>query len=175
MDPDEFPVQFHNLGADAEHAPLRHGIPGIGGKVHQDLLNLHRVGHYRHVFFAESGSDIDILPQQPDQQLFDFADYLVQVCGSFFEECFSAESKQRIGQAGGPVRRSKNLAHVVHQRVIFGHFHGEESSMTDDYRKHIVEVMGNPPRKGSYSLHLLRLSKLHFQVSPPADIPDHSG
>ena len=54
---------------EGEPAPFGHGIAGVGGQVHHDLLDLARVGFHVAERRVERRHQSDVLPDQPSQHL----------------------------------------------------------------------------------------------------------
>ena len=120
---DEVSAYLDQRGLDAEHPPMRHGIPRIGRQVHQHLFDLPAVGMYRQHILMDYRLESDILTDDAFQKLFDLLDDLVKVDRLRIDDLFSAEGEQASGQVGGPVGSGKYMVQVLSLRVVLVHMH----------------------------------------------------
>ena len=88
-------------GFDSEFATLRHGVAGVDGEVHDDLIDLAGIG----VDGAEGGAgnhdEIDVFADHAGEHFQVFGDDLVEVENLGGEHLLAAEGEELAGERGG--------------------------------------------------------------------------
>ena len=74
--------------------PLRHGIPGVDGQIHEDLLDLPRIGFHVSQGGVSNQRQVDILTDQTSQHLLHVRDEGVQVQNPRRQHLLPAEGQQ---------------------------------------------------------------------------------
>jgi hypothetical protein len=92
---------------DGQAAAVRHGVGGVHGEVHEDLLDLADVRVDPWNARRQVELDVDVLGQGAPQQLFESLDRLVEVQGRNSSVCFreKARSCRTRSRARFPARR----------------------------------------------------------------------
>ena len=70
MDVDELLVKLYGFGGDGKQPTPRHGITGIGGEIHQHLLDLMAIGKNQHRLFGQMGFALDVFTDNPADKFF---------------------------------------------------------------------------------------------------------
>lgn len=111
-------VQVDVRCLEREPAPFRHGVAGVGGQIHDDLLDLAPVGFYAFERRVERDYQGDVLANQPPQHLAHVGDYGVEVQHRRLEHLSSAERQELAGQVGGSVGRVLDERDVRTQWIV---------------------------------------------------------
>ena len=90
-------VELHGGRFNGETAPLRHGIPGVGGEVHQDLLDLNRIDADAIQFFPGDEGKFDVLADEAVKRPGDVGDDGIQVDDPEGLHLLAAEGEQLPG------------------------------------------------------------------------------
>ena len=165
-------VDLDRVGADGQRAAFGHGVAGIDGQVHDDLLDhagvrLHQGQFGRRIEFERDG-----LAEHALEHLGQVADHLAQVERLGLHDVLAAEHEQLPGQArgafGGKVDRLGAIQQLRRQ-VGPGQQH---PGVALDHREHVVEIVRDAGGQLADGLHLLRLEQLGFQIKPVGDVFD---
>ena len=100
---------------DDKAAALGHGVPGVQGQVHDDLVHLSRVGLDGREVRIQLGPEGDILADEAGQHLFQFGNVLVQVQDFRQKDLLTAVGQQLLGQLGGPVSGFLHFLQVIEE------------------------------------------------------------
>ena len=72
-------VQFDIGGLEGELAAAGHRVPRVDGQVHEDLLELARVGLHAPERRILDGQELDVLADQPPEHLLHVCDHRIEV------------------------------------------------------------------------------------------------
>jgi hypothetical protein len=98
---------------DHQRPALGHSIARIGGQVHDDLLDLHRIRLDSSQFLARNKRQFDVFPDQARQHFCDFFNDYVQVEQLQALHLLSPERQQLPGQVGGTTRGFLDFIHIA--------------------------------------------------------------
>src|SRR3990172_5496492 len=93
------------LGLEDDFAAAGHGIPGVDREVHENLLELARIGQNRAELGLEAGSEFYVLADEAPEHLLGGGHQLVENEHPRLEDLFAAESQELAGQGSRPARR----------------------------------------------------------------------
>ena len=85
-------------GLDGQFAALRHGVAGVDGEVHDDLVDLAGIGAHCAERGAWNHYQIDILADHAGEHFQVLGDHLVQIEHFGRQHLFAAERQQLPGQ-----------------------------------------------------------------------------
>ena len=94
---------------DDHRAAARHGILGVDGEVHQDLLDLRTVGADGPQVGGPAEADIDVLADRAAQDAAEFPDDGIQVRDLHLQHLFPAEGKELGDEVPGPLAGREDL------------------------------------------------------------------
>jgi len=161
-----FFIKVDCLQADFQDAAARHGVAGIDGKIHHDLLHHAAVAKDDGQFIRGTESQGNIFADQAVQHLGHVADDRAQVERLGLHGVSAAEHQQLPGEAGGAfsgeIGGLDRVADFLRQ-VRFGQ---EQTGVPLDDREHVVEIMRDARCELSDRFHLLRLPQLRLKVQP---------
>ncbi len=80
-------------GLDHQGTAGGHGIPGIDDQIHDNLLDLPRIGPDLPEVVSAASLELDVLADQPTQHLFDTPHHFVQIQDARCHDLFSAEGE----------------------------------------------------------------------------------
>ena len=150
---------------------MRHGVAGVDHQIHDDLLNLARIGADTTGIGIERDHELHLVTQHPQQHLAHAAYQRVEIEHLRAEDMRPAEGKQLPGQTGRAFGGANNgidaLAHGGTHVVFLQH----DFRIAANDHEQVIEVVGNPARQAADRFHLLRLSNLFFEAAPASDIP----
>ena len=137
-------VDLDRAGADRQRASAGHGVAGVDGEVHEDLL--HHAGVRLHEGELRGGIELqgDGFAEQPLEHFRQVADHLAQVERHGLHDILAAEHKQLPGQTGGAFGREIDRLRATEHLgwdVGFGQNHPR---VPLDDGEHIVEVVRHP-------------------------------
>src|ERR1700730_150883 len=64
---------------DGQLASFRHGVTSVRRQVHQDLLDLGRIGHYRCLLLRENDTNLDVFSNYSRQHAASFPHYRTEI------------------------------------------------------------------------------------------------
>ena len=90
---------------ERELPAVRHGVAGIEGQVHDDLLDLPGIGLHRAEIACRYGQDFNVLSNQPAQQGIQIHHDVIQIDDARRKHLLAAEGEQLAGDAEALDRR----------------------------------------------------------------------
>ena len=90
----------HGLDADGERTAARHGVAGVDGKIHDDLLNHAAVADDDRQFGGRMKFQRDVLADEALEHFAHVADGLAQIERPGLHHVFAAEHEQLAREAG---------------------------------------------------------------------------
>ncbi len=107
-------------GRDHERATrVAHGVAGVHGQVHEDLLELALVGGDRGQARLEVGAEFHVGVKGSLEQAFHVGDDLVEVDDARVDGVLAAEHQELARQLGGATGGADDLVDVLLRRVAF--------------------------------------------------------
>ncbi|WP_242664231.1 hypothetical protein [Chlorobium sp. N1] len=143
-----------------------HGVLGVDGKVHHDLLDLSEVPPDGKRLFRQREIHDDVILHGPAQELLEPPDGGIEVEHMKIESLAAAEDEKLADKVAGPDSGAMDCADILETLVIGTELVVEDLGIPENRRQEIVEVVGHPAGKPADGLHLLRLGKRLLQ--PPA-------
>ncbi len=147
-----------------------HGVPGIGGEVHQHLFDLAPVGDQHEIFFGQCSSQLDVFPDDPGQERLELPDAIVDIECPRLHLLLAAEGEETLGQGCRPLRRPQDLVDIVPVGAVLANPHLQEIGVADDRRQDVVEIMGYTSGEDAHRLDFLSLAQLRLEFFPFGDI-----
>ena len=140
-----------------------HGLHGIGAQVHENLLDLCRIGQY--VGLTDNvGANVDRFRDGRPQKVQGFPDNGPHLDGLDVDIVLAAERQDLVHQILGSQAGRMDLPEVFLQCAAGDGVQARKLGISEDGRQDIVEVVGDAPGQGSHRFHLLGLCKLFFQL-----------
>ena len=96
-------------GLNGELAAGGHGIARVHREIHDDLINLSRVGADRAQHGGGHHDQIDILADHAREHLQVFSDHLIQIEDLRGQHLLAAEGEELAGKRGGALRGAGDL------------------------------------------------------------------
>ena len=154
---------------DDERAALGHGVPGVHGEVHHDLLHLPCV--YPHVPERPIGNDRDVhvLADDPAEQSSHIVEQIIEVHNLGRDGRGLAERQKLTSQTSRPGRRRRDLVHVGPQRIALLHIELKQPGAAHDASQQIVEVVSHAARKPAERFEPMCLPHLRFNGNVTLD------
>jgi hypothetical protein len=106
-------VQFDVRRLDQQLSAGRHRVAGVDGEVHQDLLELARIGVHAREVRREPGLELDVLAQRSAEQPVQLGHDDVEVEHLGTHHLATAEDQQLARQRGRPLCRPDDLLDIV--------------------------------------------------------------
>src|SRR5208282_5305446 len=163
-------VQNNVAGLHREFAAFGHGIASVYGQVHDDLLQLARIGLHRAQVGGQYRLHVNVFANQPLQHLHHVGDDHVQVHGAALHYSMAAEDEQLLGERDGALASLVNLLGGRMQPRIFRKAIHEQRAVATDDREQVVKVVGNSAGQRSERLHALCLLQLELQLTVFGDV-----
>ena len=158
--------EFDRGGFDGDTATLGHGIPGIGGQVHQDLLDLDRVDADAAEPLPGDEVEFDVFANQAVQRPSDVGDDGIQVDDAKCLYLFAAEGEQLPGQLRGSAGGGEYFLKLVLDRASRNDRIQGQFGIAGDDGEQVVEIVGDSARETADGIHFLSLQQLCFQAEP---------
>ena len=150
--------------------PLRHGVARVHGQVHQDLLELARVGVDVPGVRPQGEEQLHVLADEPPQHRADLLDHRVEVQVLPLQHLLAAEGQELAGEAGGAIGGLLDLLHAAAERIVGLQPAEEHRAAPGDDGEQVVEVVGHPAREPPHRLHLLGLPQLVLELLALGDV-----
>ncbi len=166
-------VEIDVLCFDREASTIRHRITRVHREIHDDLLELARVGLHGPAIGCDPDPDRHVLAQQTAQQLFQLQDEFVQAQHLGRHHLLAAEREQLPRQHGGPLRRAPDVEQAFAIGIVRLHVLEHQVGRAQDRGQEIVEVVRHSGRETPYGLHLLRLAELLLEPLSLRHVVDH--
>jgi len=147
--------QLDVAGLDGELAPVRHGVAGIHDQVHDDLLELARIGFDPPQRGRKDGPQRDVLADQAAKHGFHVLHDGVEVEDLGLEHLLAAEGEELAGQLGGAHGRLPEELDVATHRVLGTEPLEQEVAPTEHDGHEVVEVVRDAAGEAPHRLHLL--------------------
>ena len=117
--------------------------------------------------------EIDVLPDQPRQDLVETVNGVVDIQRTQFDLLLAAEGQEAAGQVHRPLAGGEDALDVFFERIISFQLHLQQRSVADDGRQDIVEIMGHASGQDADGFHFLRLAQLFFQFLALGNVAHH--
>ena len=153
-----------------ERAAARHGVARVDGEIHDDVLEVARVGEHGWQILRTLAQQLDVLAQGPAQHDFQGRNLIVQIHWPGLDCLFAAERQQLAGErrrAGGSKR---DLFQGLGRSLVGFPAYQHQLHMALDYGQNVVEIVGDPGGQLSNRLHLLTLVQLILQFAAFRDV-----
>src|SRR5262249_688852 len=134
-------VEVDVRGLDGEAAALGHGITRVDGQVHDDLLELPRIGFHHPEIGRAPCHQADVLPNNPAQELVHVGHDNVEVQYLGLEHLFAAEGEKLASQRSRTLTRGYHLQQLGIAGIIRGQRVHDDLAEADDGGEQIVEVV----------------------------------
>ena len=160
-----------------EQAPaVGHGVAGVEGQIHEQLLDLTGVRLHRARPVVQRGLDLYVIAQEPLEHLERVGDLGIQIEAHRGNDLPAGKSQELACQRGRPLPCGRHLLQVEPGRVVarqlgrevdLAHLH-----VAQDRREQVVEVVSDAARQPPDALHLLGLEKLFVEGATFRDVLD---
>jgi hypothetical protein len=158
------------LGADAYRATVRHRVARIQAEVHEDALDLARVGEDRPGIWCEIRLDGDGVPDDAPQRLDEPLHLPIHIDRLRPQHLLTTEREQLLRQFAGASRRVLNLLDVsVSDGLGSGMSRARNVAQLVMTVSRLLKSCATPPRS-AHRLHLLRLLEPPLELSLPGEI-----
>src|SRR5207249_11048989 len=134
-------VQLNVRGLDGELPTIGHGVAGIDGQIHDDLLDLARVGVHAPQPRRRHGDQTNVFADQTLEHLVNVGQDSIEVQHFGLEHLLAAERQELPGERGGPFTGFLDLFDIVPQRIIGFDTAQHQFAVAYDDREHVVEVV----------------------------------
>jgi len=151
------------LCADGNGPDIADGITGVGDEVHDDLLDLVRIGHDSYIICAEICFQFDAFIDEPAEKALGPADQVVQPDRFHLRILFAGESENAVGELCPTVRNVQYLFHIPPGRAFGWKLGHQEVPIADDCGQNVVEVMGHAACQQPNGFHFLGVEQLVLQ------------
>ncbi len=159
-------VDDHVGRLDAQRAALRHRVAGVDREVHQDLLDLVRIGLDRPQVRAGHRQQLDVLADQAAQHAVQVQRQLAEVDDPRLDDLLAGEGEQTVREVRGALRRLADLPQLRLQRMRGAEPGVDQIRVAEDHRQHVVDVVRDAAGQAADALELLHLRQLLFQPAP---------
>jgi hypothetical protein len=130
---------------DDELSALRHRVPGVHDQVHDDLLDLARIGLHESEIGRQPRLQLDVLAEEPRQHLAGVRDDLVEIEDLGLHHLAATEREDLPREVGGPPSGRPDLLEVGPPWRRRAHFEQEDVAVAEDHGEDVVEVVGDAP------------------------------
>ena len=157
-------------GLDRQLAALRHGVAGVHGQVHDDLVDLAWIGAHGAQLGAWNHDQIDVLADHAREHLQVLGDHLVQIEHFGGQHLFAAEGQQLPGQRSGALRGIGDFLRRAAQPRIGTEPIEQKLGVAGDHHQQVIEVVRDAAGEAADRFHFLRLTELQLQRSGLGDV-----
>src|SRR6267143_4036611 len=167
-------VQFGVGGLDDQPAARWHGVPGVDGKVHEDLFDLPEIGLDATEVGSAGDGHCDVLTDQAMENFLHFGDDRVQVENGGLDDLLPAEGQQLASERAGAVSGLADFLGVAVQDHVGAETLFQERTVADNHADGVVEIVGYASGEAADRFHLLRLEELPLQKLALGDVLVHA-
>ncbi len=150
-------------GLELQRAARGHGVPGVGGQVDQDLVQLPGVGPDRPQRVPQRHGEPHILADDPGEHALGPGQHIVGVDHLGRDDLLAREGQQLTGQVRGPLGGLDDLLDVGADLRALPQLLEDHVRIARDAGEQVVEVVGHATSELTDRLHLLRLPQLLLQ------------
>ena len=155
----------HVAGPEGESAALRHCIPGVGGKVHEDLLELAGISPDVARPGLENGHKLDVLPDDEGEHLLHAAHDVVRADDARLENLLAAEGQELGREIGRPVDCPLDFPDVLPGPPGLREPFLDEIGVPPHHRHEVVEAVRDSAGEPADRFHPPGLGELLFAAT----------
>ena len=165
-------VRAHDLGLDRERTALEHRVARVGRQVHEDLLELNRIGEHHPAGCPGPDLDVDVLADEPFEEGRRRTEHVVDAGGSWVGVLLATEGHQLPDQPRATPDRVDDALEV--DLAALGGVVAREGNRgaPRDPLQQVPEVVRDGARQRTHRLHLLRLPQLLLERPLGGDVLD---
>ena len=140
--------------------PPRHRVARVDHEVHENLLDLRRVGEHRRQVRPDLGRDLNLRADEPLQHVLHVRHELIERDRLLRDDLTAAERQQLAREPGRAICRLEDLLCIGAPLVSLVEVLHEHLRVAVDGHQQIVEVVRDAAGEPADRLHLLRLPQL---------------
>ena len=159
-----------SIGADRDHAALRHGVARVDDKVHDHLLELDRIDPQPTKGIAQLQLEPDVVAHEPPEHFLQVADGRVQVDDPRLRRGAAAERQELARERRGALPALADFVDGRPRRIGGGHPAEQEIGVPQHRGQDVIEVVRHAAGQLPDGLHLLRVAELLFQHHAVGDV-----
>ena len=161
---------------DDEAAPVRHRVPGVDGEVHEELLDLARIGHDGPQVTSQRSLDLDVVAEQALKHVDQIRDQRADVQSFGRDDLTAGESQQLPGETRRPFPGRGHFLQIDSGRVVRRQFRRQVGAahfdVAQNRREEVVEIVSHATGEAADPLHLLCLEQLILEGLRFGDVLD---
>ena len=169
-----FPIDIDCLDSDPENPRGPHRLAPVDHEIEQDLVKLSRIRAHEPGVRVTVHTQLDLLTDQPLTHRTQALDRASDIDITLVERLTSTERQELPRHRGRPGTRIRDRPHQGHRgltaRAGRGQVGRQHLGGPEQDRQQIVEVVRDPPRQTTDSLHLRDLSELLLHLASPSQV-----
>ena len=134
---------------------VHHSMVGISGKIHDHLVNLGGICHYRSAAWIKILYNLNIGWKRSFYKVHYFNNYLMHLKWLFIHFNLPAECENLLNQIFCSYCRIVDLFNIIHQVTVFIKFLHCHFSITKDGGQDIIKIVSNSTSQGTNGFHFL--------------------
>ena len=162
-------------GLDRERSAMRSRVAGVHGEVHDDLLELRRIGGDAAGVGREKRAELEVLADEAADEGLEVGDDLAGTDRAGIGGLLACEGQELAGEAGSAIRGFLDVG----ERLAGGMSRLElaqcKLEVVEHRHEHVVEVVGDASREASDPLHFLGMQQLRFEPLAFGDVTEDDG
>src|ERR1035441_4581750 len=163
-------IDFDGGGADEELATVGHGVAGVHGQVHDDLLEHADVGLDMQQVGGIVGVQGDVFAQQPLEHLGKVLEDGVNLEDLGLDDLLAAEHEQLAGERCGALRGQGNLLEWAGRGGVGVRAGEEQFRVALNDGEDVVEIVGDAGSQLPDRFELLGVAQLGFEALDLGDV-----
>ena len=156
-------VELDVRRVDREQPAVGHRVARVDGEVHEDLLELVRVGEHGIQGRRERRDELDVLADQSREHRRQAGDDVVQLEHARLQDLPPAESEELTGEDGRALGGGRDLVELGLGRAVAAF--EQRLGVAADHGQEVVEVVGDAAGEPPDRLELLRLAQLLLELA----------
>ncbi len=158
-------LEAHALERHPQQSALRHGLHGIAGEVHHDLVHLRRIAQHCRAPGAQVGAHANASRQVARQEIERFAHHRLDVHGDALAHPAAAEGQDAVDQGAAPFAGGHDAVEIALQPRAFLRAALRHLAVAEDGAEDVVEIVRDATGERAHRLEPLRAAQLPLHLS----------
>ena len=151
-------VDFDSPRGERDLPAIGHRVTRVEREVHDDLIDVARVGKNRGKLWSELHVESDVLADKPAQHGNGLLDNFIERDRSPLNDLLAAVGEKLAGQSRGAFRRSLHLIKRRSEFFVESRIAQLHRRISEDDGENVIEIVGHSGSETADCFHFLRLT-----------------
>ena len=134
---------------DSQLASFGHGVTSVCRQVHQNLLDLGRIGQNRGLLSRENNTHLDVFSNHSREHAASFPHYRIEIKDECRRYLLATEGQELFCQTYSPLRCGDDSLDISSSWVDGAKISQQEFRTSQNYAQKVVEVVGHSTSQAS--------------------------